>query len=229
MINKRLPAWDNMPECFGLNWLSLLPIPSGTQKSRQVESLGLAPSPPNLSLGTSWLGVPRIWRGLNLTQGQELVKDSGEGMHIAADFHPLLCHHIQKLPGFSALLQTIPADSVHPLGLHHQILQLLFLLPTQLMFLHEEHYYYLLEHLCPTVQMFFMGSHPWKLPEHPVQYFQIGIALSHLHNAEKLLHLHAPRFSIKMGANMQANLKLFLEDELEGHVPLISSGDVKGS
>ena len=35
--------------------------------------------------------------------------------------------------------------------------------------------------------------------------------------------------SIKVGADMDANLKLFLQDELEGHVPLISPGDVEGS
>ena len=33
---------------------------------------------------------------------------------------------------------------------------------------------------------------------------------------------------MKVGAVRQADLKLFLKDELEGCVPLITSGDVKG-
>ena len=30
IVNRGLPAWDNMSEHFRLIWLSLLPLPSGT-------------------------------------------------------------------------------------------------------------------------------------------------------------------------------------------------------
>ena len=43
--------------------------------------------------------------------------DFGEGTHPTVNFHPLLCHCIQMLLGFSTLLQTTPVDSVWPLGL----------------------------------------------------------------------------------------------------------------
>ena len=80
------------------------------------------------------------------------------------------------------------------------------------MFLPVEYYYCLVESHCPTGQMFFISNHLQKLPEHPIQYFKTS---------------QCSRFLIKVGANTQAELELFLEDELEGHVPLISPGDVK--
>ena len=36
-------------------------------------------------------------------------------------------------------------------------------------------------------------------------------------------------FSIKVGADMPADIKLFLDEELERFVPLTSPGEVKGS
>ena len=46
-----------------------------------------------------------------------------------------------------------------------------------------------------------MGSHSQKVPEHPIWYFQIGVALPHLHNAEKLLLFMCSGFSMKVGAD----------------------------
>ena len=92
---------------------------------------------------------------LNLTQGQLCVTDFGEGSHPKVNFHPLSCHHIQKLPGFSAPLQTTPVDSVQPLGLVSSTFVAFVSLPTQLLPLPEEHYNYILEPLCPIFKMFF--------------------------------------------------------------------------
>ena len=73
-----------------------------------------------------------------------------------------------------------------------------------------------------------MVSHSQKLSQHPIWYFQIGIALSPSQCWEAAAFM-CSRFSIKVGVNTQADLKVFFKDELQGHVPLISPEDVVGS
>ena len=69
-----------------------------------------------------------------MTQGQLGVKDSAEGVFPIVNFHPLLCHHTQKLPGFSVLLQIPLVDFAQLLGLALPNLVALVLWPAQLTF-----------------------------------------------------------------------------------------------
>ena len=118
-------------------------------------------------------------------RGQEWAKDCW-GDTSCINFCPLPCHHIQRPLGFSALLKIILADSIPKHGLALQYFVVIALLPTQLMFLLEEHHYYLLEPLCPIVQMSFVGNHSQTLTEYPIQYFQICITSLYLYPADRL-------------------------------------------
>ena len=73
------------------------------------------------------------------------------GVLPAVDFHLRLCHHTQKLRGFSVQLQILLADFVPLLGLALSSLVALVLWPAQLIFLLEEHFFYLLESLYPVI------------------------------------------------------------------------------
>ena len=154
--------------------------------------------------------------------------DLGEGTHPTVDFCPQVCHHIQKLPGFSTLLQTFPVYSVQPLGLVSPTFVALVSSPTQLwpylMNVINTFWNFSVLYvrccLCVIIHKSYL-SIQFSISR-PVLFFYSYIVLRNL-------CIHICQILYKVGANMQADFKLFFKDELEGHFPLISHADVEGS
>ena len=178
-MNKRILAWDNMPECFGLNLLSLLPLPSSTQKSKQAKSLGLALTYHQVLLDCVFLELKGVWiwpRGkcvMDFGKGHTLQLTLATTMPLYTEASRLLCTaadnscwfcvaagaSVTNFCGSCFFANTADAPT-WGMSLIHFGASLF------------------------NISDVFVGSHPWKLPEYPILYLQISIVLSHLHSTE---------------------------------------------
>ena len=154
IMNRWLPVWDNMPEHFGIIWLSLLPLPCGTLRSRQAESLGVTPSPLNLSMGISWLGIPKIWGRFKLDLGARVGEELCWGGAPCSQLSSAVMPPYKEASRLLCTVMDTFADFVPLLGLALPNCVAFASLPAQLMFLLEEYLNYLLEPLCPVGQIF---------------------------------------------------------------------------
>ena len=145
-------------------------------------------------------------------------------------FCPLLCCTIcRSLQASLYCCRQLLLILYSHLGWHHQLLWLLFC--------HQHSWYSYLRNVIITFWSLFVQQLrclSWVVIHKSYLNIQSSFSILALFfHTFTMLRNHAAftfsRFSIKVGANTQADLELFLEDELEGHVQPISPRDVKGS
>ena len=151
MMNKTLPAWTTCQNTLGsIGWAYCIYylVHRSIGKWNLWVSYPLHLTYQQVLLNLVFLEFEGVW---TWPRGKIRQRTLVMGHTTQLTFVHCYDNHIQKLPGLSALLQTIPIDSVQLLGLASPTFVALVLMQIQLMFLHKECYYYLLEPLCPTV------------------------------------------------------------------------------